>query len=51
VFGLPDGVTACLFDMDRVGQAEELRKHGADVVVRDLIELLDADAPAGKGAR
>jgi beta-phosphoglucomutase family hydrolase len=28
--------------VDRVGQAEELRKHGADVVVKDLAELLAA---------
>jgi beta-phosphoglucomutase family hydrolase len=28
--------------VDRVGQAAELRKHGADVVVQDLAELLDA---------
>jgi HAD superfamily hydrolase (TIGR01509 family) len=28
--------------VDRVGQAEELRKHGADVVVTDLADLLDA---------
>jgi beta-phosphoglucomutase family hydrolase len=28
--------------VDRVGQAEELRKHGADVVVKDLADLLDA---------
>ena len=27
--------------VDRVGQAEELREHGADVVVQDLAELLD----------
>jgi beta-phosphoglucomutase family hydrolase len=27
--------------VDRVGQAAELREHGADVVVRDLAELLD----------
>ena len=27
--------------VDRVGQAEELRAHGADVVVNDLAELLD----------
>jgi beta-phosphoglucomutase family hydrolase len=27
--------------VDRVGQANDLRKHGADVVVRDLAELLD----------
>jgi beta-phosphoglucomutase family hydrolase len=28
--------------VDRVGQAKELREHGADVVVRDLAELLEA---------
>ncbi len=28
--------------VDRVGQAEQLRAHGADVVVEDLAELLDA---------
>ena len=27
--------------VDRVGQAAELREHGADVVVKDLSELLD----------
>ena len=27
--------------VDRVGQAEALREHGADVVVQDLAELLD----------
>jgi HAD superfamily hydrolase (TIGR01509 family) len=27
--------------VDRVGQAEALRAHGADVVVTDLVELLD----------
>jgi beta-phosphoglucomutase-like phosphatase (HAD superfamily) len=27
--------------VDRVGQADELREHGADVVVTDLAELLD----------
>jgi beta-phosphoglucomutase family hydrolase len=34
-FGIVVGV-------DRVGQAEALRAHGADVVVKDLAELLDA---------
>jgi beta-phosphoglucomutase family hydrolase len=34
-FGLVVGV-------DRVGQAAELRQHGADIVVQDLAELLDA---------
>jgi beta-phosphoglucomutase family hydrolase len=33
-FGIVVGV-------DRVGQARELREHGADVVVKDLAELLD----------
>jgi beta-phosphoglucomutase-like phosphatase (HAD superfamily) len=28
--------------VDRVGQAAALQAHGADVVVRDLSELLDA---------
>jgi len=28
--------------VDRVGQAQALREHGADVVVRDLAELVDA---------
>ena len=27
--------------VDRVGQANELRAHGADIVVDDLAELLD----------
>ncbi len=27
--------------LDRVGQAQALREHGAGVVVRDLDELLD----------
>jgi beta-phosphoglucomutase family hydrolase len=33
-FGLVVGV-------DRVGQADELRAHGADIVVKDLAELMD----------
>lgn len=35
------GGFACVVGVDRVGQADELRAHGADVVVRDLAELLD----------
>jgi beta-phosphoglucomutase family hydrolase len=31
--------------VDRVGQADELRAHGADVVVTDLAELLKEPAP------
>jgi beta-phosphoglucomutase family hydrolase len=36
------GKFACVVGVDRVGQAEALRAHGADVVVGDLAELLDA---------
>ena len=55
MFGLPDGVAACLFDMDgveagRVGQAKELNEHGADIVVQDLAELLGQDGQPDKGA-
>jgi len=41
-FGIVVGV-------DRVGQADALREHGADLVVRDLAELLGAE-PTGEGA-
>jgi beta-phosphoglucomutase-like phosphatase (HAD superfamily) len=30
--------------VDRTGQAEELRRHGADTVVADLADLLGATA-------
>ena len=36
------GGFACVVGVDRVGQADELRAHGADVVVSDLAELLDS---------
>jgi beta-phosphoglucomutase family hydrolase len=36
------GGFACVIGVDRVGQTDELREHGADVVVTDLAELLDA---------
>jgi beta-phosphoglucomutase family hydrolase len=36
------GHFGCVVGVDRVGQAEQLRAHGADVVVQDLAELLDA---------
>ena len=36
------GGFACVVGVDRVGQAEELRAHGADIVVSDLAELLDS---------
>jgi HAD superfamily hydrolase (TIGR01509 family) len=35
------GGFACVVGVDRVGQADELRAHGADVVVSDLAELFD----------
>jgi beta-phosphoglucomutase family hydrolase len=35
------GGFACVVGVDRTGQAEALRSHGADVVVSDLAELLD----------
>ena len=38
----PDCTTLWIVDSgDRVGQAEALREHGADVVVQDLAELLE----------
>src|SRR5450830_160119 len=36
------GGFACVIGVDRVGQAEELRAHGADIVVSALAELLDS---------
>jgi beta-phosphoglucomutase family hydrolase len=44
------GAFAFVVGVDRVGQAEELLKHGADIVVRDLAELLDKDGRPDKGA-
>ncbi|KUI32690.1 hypothetical protein AU194_25465 [Mycobacterium sp. GA-2829] len=38
------GHFGCVVGVDRVGQAEELRRHGADVVVTDLAELLEGTA-------
>lgn len=35
--------------VDRVGQRDALREHGADVVVADLSELLGAGPPGGPG--
>ena len=45
------GHFALVVGVDRVGQADGLRQHGADTVVRDLSELLDQDDPADKGTR
>jgi beta-phosphoglucomutase family hydrolase len=36
------GGFACVVGVDRVGHADELREHGATIVVRDLAELLEA---------
>ena len=36
------GHFALVVGVDRVGQARELAEHGADIVVKDLAELLDA---------
>lgn len=41
------GGFAFVVGVDRVGQAAELRKHGADLVVSDVTELLRAGTPAG----
>jgi len=38
------GDFALVAGVDRVGQADELTKHGAGIVVQDLAELLDKDA-------
>jgi beta-phosphoglucomutase family hydrolase len=35
------GNFGCVVGVDRVGQAQALKEHGADVVVKDLAELLD----------
>lgn len=39
--------------VDRVGHADALRRHGADIVVQDLAELLagDSDAPDAESGR
>ena len=44
------GEFAVVVGVDRVGQADALREHGADVVVRDLAELLGDEAAAGRTA-
>jgi beta-phosphoglucomutase family hydrolase len=36
------GSFACVVGVDRIGQADALREHGADIVVADLAELLDS---------
>lgn len=36
------GHFGCVIGVDRVGHADALRAHGADIVVQDLAELIDA---------
>jgi beta-phosphoglucomutase-like phosphatase (HAD superfamily) len=38
------GGFAFVVGVDRVGQADALREHGADIVVTDLAELLKPEA-------
>jgi beta-phosphoglucomutase family hydrolase len=40
------GHFALVVGVDRVGQAAELKAHGADIVVKDLSDLLDQDGSA-----
>jgi hypothetical protein len=37
------GTFGYVVGVDRVGQAQALREHGADVVVEDLAELIEDD--------
>jgi beta-phosphoglucomutase family hydrolase len=45
------GHFALVVGVDRVGQAAELREHGADIVVKDLSELLERDGNQDKDAQ
>ncbi len=36
------GGFACVVGVDRVGHAGALREHGATIIVRDLVELLES---------
>jgi beta-phosphoglucomutase family hydrolase len=45
------GSFALVVGVDRVGQAEALHEHGADIVVKDLAELLEDDGQEGPGTR
>jgi beta-phosphoglucomutase family hydrolase len=52
--GVPAGRAggfALVVGVDRVGQAQALREHGADIVVKDLAELLDSDGQSEAGPR
>jgi len=41
------GGFGCVVGVDRAGQADELRRHGADIVVMDLAELLQPSPASG----
>ena len=45
------GHFALVVGVDRVGQAAELREHGADIVVKDLADLLERDGQVEAGTR
>ncbi len=45
------GGFALVVGVDRVGQADQLKVHGADIVVKDLAGLLDEDPPSDKDVR
>jgi beta-phosphoglucomutase family hydrolase len=45
------GHFALVVGVDRVGQAQQLREHGADVVVQDVAELLSHDGQRAEDAR
>ncbi len=45
------GGFALVVGVDRVGQAQQLKAHGADIVVKDLAELLDEDPASDKDVR
>ena len=42
------GHFALVVGVDRVGQAEQLKQHGADIVVKDVADLLEQDGSSGK---
>ena len=42
------GAFGYVVGVDRVGQADQLKVHGADIVVKDLAELLDGEGPEGQ---
>ena len=45
------GGFALVVGVDRVGQAKALREHGADIVVKDLADLLEDDGQEGTATR